>query len=78
MGTFLLLFFAHNKETEMDDDIRANLKELGDHLTAVARQISSTKSNLEGMTAMSETLALAKDTLDTYIHMQADRYAKVD
>jgi len=57
----------------MDDDIRDELTALGKHLHDVARQIESKKSNVSGMIAMSDTLALAKETLDIYIKIQVER-----
>jgi prefoldin subunit 5 len=58
----------------MDEDIREHLKELDNHLQAVARQIGSTKSTIQSLTAMSDCLKDAKTTLDTYIRIQKDRY----
>ncbi len=45
----------------MDDDIRENLKELGKHIHDVGRQISSTKSSIQSLTAMEECLSDAAD-----------------
>jgi hypothetical protein len=58
----------------MDDDIRENLKELGKHIEAVGRQVASTKSDVTGLTAMSECLSRASETVDTYVRIQKDRY----
>ena len=57
----------------MDDDVRIELAELGKHLHDVARQIESKKSNVSGMIAMSDTLGMARETLDTYITIQQRR-----
>lgn len=59
----------------MDDDIRENLKELGDHLEAVARQVKSTKSNPKSIKAMRHCLLDAADTLAIYLRIQGIRLA---
>lgn len=59
----------------MDADIRQNLKELGKHVNDIGRQIASTKSNQEGLKAMSESLDTARKTLDIYIGIQARRHS---
>lgn len=58
----------------MDSDIRENLKELGDHIQAVGRQIASTKSSQESITAMRECLKDGAKTLDIYLGIQKKRY----
>ncbi len=58
----------------MDDDIRENLKELGKHIHDVGRQISSTKSSIQSLTAMEECLSDAAETLATYLRIQKDRF----
>jgi transcriptional regulator len=58
----------------MDDDIRENLKELGQHVHSIARQLESTKSNMDTIKAMSECLDGAKKTVDIYIKIQKDRW----
>lgn len=62
----------------MDSDIRENLKEVGAHLQDVARQIASTKSSQESITAMRDCLGLAEETLATYLAIQRTRYEKMD
>lgn len=59
----------------MDEDIRENLKELGRHLEDVARQVTSTKSSVQSITAMKSCLVDAADTLETYLNIQKERYA---
>jgi hypothetical protein len=54
----------------MDADIRASLKELGKHLHDVARQVESTKIDIDGLIDMREILLMASTTLDTYINIQ--------
>jgi hypothetical protein len=58
----------------MDSDIRINLKEVGDHLQSVGRQVASTKSNRESIQAMRDCLIIAADTLDIYLNIQKKRY----
>jgi len=58
----------------MDSDIRENLKEVGAHLQDVGRQVASTKSSQESITAMRDCLSLASETLDTYLAIQRTRY----
>lgn len=58
----------------MDSDIRENLKEVGKHLEDVGRQVASTKSSMESITAMRDTLILNAETLDTYLNIQKERY----
>jgi hypothetical protein len=58
----------------VDDDIRELLKEIGDHLQNVARQVASKKSNRESIEAMRDCLRESADTLDTYLRIQKERY----
>lgn len=51
----------------MDEDIRERLKELSEHIQAVARQIGSTKIDIQGLMAMRDTLRMNADTVDTYV-----------
>jgi hypothetical protein len=57
----------------MDSDIRENLKEVGKHLEDVGRQVASTKSNMESITAMRDCLIDAANTLDIYLSIQRMR-----
>lgn len=59
----------------MDDDIREELKELGKHLQDVARQVASTKSSVQSITAMRECLTMAAKALDHYLEIQKMRYS---
>ena len=58
----------------MDSDIRENLKEVGKHLEDVGRQVASTKSSMESITAMRDCLTDAAKTLDIYLSIQKNRY----
>jgi len=58
----------------MDEDLREKLKELSKNVQDVGRMIGSTKSTIETLTVMSECLEKDKDSLDTYIRIQKDRY----
>lgn len=58
----------------MDEDIRENLKELGKHLQAVARQIASTKSSMESIELMRDCLLDSAETLEVYLSVQKNRH----
>ena len=58
----------------MDDDIRAELKEVGKWLRDVGNMVGSTKSNMESITAMRNCLVDGQTILETYLRIQIERY----
>jgi hypothetical protein len=58
----------------MDDDIRESVQELGKHIQAVGRILSSPKSNTASIELMREALLTGADTLDQILEVQQSRY----
>lgn len=54
----------------MDDDILVDLKKLGEHLHALARQVESPKVDISKLKTVQECLLLNHSTLESYINVQ--------
>jgi hypothetical protein len=57
----------------VDEDIREDLKDLSKHVQSIGRIIGSETSGITNLTAMSNCLRDAKQTLDAYIKIQQER-----